>query len=200
LTFSVTNESHTGLSQQDKKVQSSKLEVQSTKFKLQASQSTTPLFHTMSLFNIFQIASQGMTAQRERLETASANLANSETTRTAEGGPYRRRDVVFEATGLEGNSATPLFSSSFDSLLQETGEPAQGVRSTTLISQSNNGVRRFEPNHPDADANGYVTMPDVDPLEETVNMMSAARSFEANATVFNTAKEMARASLKLGDS
>ena len=61
-------------------------------------------------------------------------------------------------------------------------------------------VRRFEPNHPDADANGYVTMPDVDPLEETVNMMSAARSFEANTTAFNTAKEMARASLKLGDS
>jgi flagellar basal-body rod protein FlgC len=154
----------------------------------------------MSLFNIFQIASQGMTAQRERLETASANLANSETTRTAEGGPYRRRDVVFEATAIDGNPQTPLFSSSFDSLLQETGQPAQGVRSTTLISQANSGVRRFEPNHPDADANGYVTMPDVDPLEETVNMMSAARSFEANTTAFNTAKEMARASLKLGDS
>jgi len=153
----------------------------------------------MSLFNIFQIASQGMTAQRERLETASANLANSETTRTAEGGPYRRRDVVFETGEFANTAPSSRFSSSFDSLFQETGSPAQGVRATTLISQSNNGVRRFEPNHPDADADGYVTMPDVDPLEETVNMMSAARSFEANSTAFNTAKEMARASLKLGD-
>ena len=152
----------------------------------------------MSLFNIFQIASQGMTAQRERLETASANLANSETTRTAEGGPYRRRDVVFE-TATANTALSSRFSSSFDSLFQETGSAAQGVTATTLISQSNNGVRRFEPNHPDADADGYVTMPDVDSLEETVNMMSAARSFEANSTAFNTAKEMARASLKLGD-
>ena len=154
----------------------------------------------MSLFNIFQIASQGMTAQRERLEIASANLANSETTRTAEGGPYRRRDVVFESTNIDNNGQAPLFGSSFDTALQGTGQIAQGVRSNTLISQVNNGARRFEPNHPDADANGYVTMPDVDPLEETVNMMSAARSFEANGTAFNTAKEMVRASLKLGDS
>ena len=151
----------------------------------------------MSLFNIFQIASQGMTAQRQRLEAASSNLANSETTRTAEGGPYRRRDVLFESAPID--SGRPSFSSSFDSLMQTT-QPMQGVQATTMVSQFNGGVRRFEPNHPDADADGYVTMPDVDPLEETVNMMSAARSFEANSTAFNAAKEMARASLKLGDS
>jgi flagellar basal-body rod protein FlgC len=92
-----------------------------------------------------------------------------------------------------------VFNSSFDSMFQSVGEPAQGVQATTLVSQSNNGVRRFEPSHPDADADGYVTMPDVDPLEETVNMMSAARSFEANSTAFTTAKEMVRASLKLGE-
>jgi flagellar basal-body rod protein FlgC len=154
----------------------------------------------MSLFNIFQIASQGMTAQRQRLEMASANLANSETTRTAEGGPYRRRDVVFETAAIGASGVAPVFGSPFDSILQGAGEAAPGVRATTLVSQSNNGLRRFEPNHPDADADGYVTMPEVDPLEETVNMMSAARSFEANSTAFNTAKEMARASLKLGDS
>jgi len=154
----------------------------------------------MSLFNIFQIASQGMTAQRERLEATSANLANSETTRTAEGGPYRRRDVVFETVGISPGSSTSSFGASFDSYLQSNGQAAQGVHSTTLVAQTNNGARRFEPNHPDADVDGYVTMPDVDPLEETVNMMSAARSFEANTTAFNTAKEMARASLKLGDS
>ena len=151
----------------------------------------------MSLFNIFQIASQGMTAQRERLEAASANLANSETTRTIEGGPYRRRDVVFEATA--GNNSGPIFSSAFDSLFQGDEQSVQGVNATTLISQSSNGARRYEPSHPDADAEGFVTMPDVDPLEETVNMMSAARSFEANGTAFNTAKEMVKASLKLGE-
>src|SRR6266508_1127031 len=152
----------------------------------------------MSLFNIFHIASAGMSAQRERLEAASANLANSETTRTAEGGPYRRRDVVFEASAIDAGQPVS-FSSSLGSLLEDSSPPSQSVRATTIVSQLNNGVRRFQPNHPDADADGYVVMPDVDPLEETVNMMSAARSFEANSTAFNTAKEMARASLKLGD-
>ena len=140
-----------------------------------------------------------MTAQRERLEAAAANLANSETTRTAEGGPYRRRDVVFETVTVDQPGFSSIASSSFDSLLQEATPAGPGVRATTLVSQSNNGVRRYEPSHPDADADGYVTMPDVDPLAETINMMSAARSFEANSTAFNAAKEMARASLKLGD-
>lgn len=152
----------------------------------------------MSLFTIFNIASQGMTAQRERLEAASSNLANSNTTRTAEGGPYRRRDVVFE-TAEQAPLPQARFGSIFDDVALEVGQPAPGVKSTTLVAQTDNGVRRFDPGHPDADADGYVTLPDVDPLEETVNMMSAARSFEANSTAFNVAKEMARASLKLGD-
>lgn len=151
----------------------------------------------MSLFTIFQISSQGMTAQRERLETAAANLANSNTTRTEEGGPYRRRDVVFESVAVQDSTAanSSAFGNFFDSLEQ----PAEGVRAATVVGEQNAGVRRYQPDHPDADASGYVQMPDVDPLEETVNMISAARSFEANATAFNTAKEMARASLKLGD-
>src|ERR1043166_5061049 len=107
----------------------------------------------MSLANIFQTASQGMTAQRERRETASANLANANTTRTAEGGPYHRRDVVLEATPFE------LPGSVFDSEAQPV---SQGVRATTLMSETNNGMRRYQPDHPDADPQGYVTMPDVD--------------------------------------
>ena len=153
----------------------------------------------MSLSAIFHIASQGMTAQRERLEAATSNLANANTTRTAEGGPYRRRDVVLEATTLESGSGA--LAVPFESLLTEGGEESagRGVRATTIVAEDAAGVKRFDPGHPDADAQGYVTMPDVDPLEETVNMLSAARAFEANATAFNTAKEMARASLKLGD-
>lgn len=151
----------------------------------------------MSLFNVFRIASEGMTAQQQRLETASANLANAETTRTAEGGPYQRRDVVFSST-TEAAASFSSFGSAFDSVWsQET--PAPGVKAATLISQAQNGIRRYEPGHPDADQNGYVTMPDVNSLEETINMMSAARSFEANSTAFSTAKEMVRASLKLGE-
>lgn len=152
----------------------------------------------MSLFSIFQVATQGMTAQRERLEAATSNLANANTTRTAEGGPYRRRDVMLESVEVADASTAPgaLFSSF---LREDRTAVAQGVRASVRVAEEQAGVRSFQPAHPDADAEGYVTMPDVDPLEETVNMLSAARAFEANATAFNTAKEMARASLKLGD-
>lgn len=146
----------------------------------------------MSLYSIFQIASQGMTAQRERLEAASANLANANSTRTADGKPYQRRDVVFTAIDIN------------DEWRRSSGDLAsgrlkpQGVRSEIVLGDENL-QRVHQPGHADADANGYVTLPDVDPLEETVNMMSAARAFEANATVFSTAKELARVSLNLGD-
>jgi flagellar basal-body rod protein FlgC len=131
-----------------------------------------------------------MTAQRERLETASANLANANTTRTAEGGPYRRRDVIFESASFQDLSYAVDLES----------EPAlTGVRAKPFISETDNGIKRYQPNHPDADKDGYITMPDINPLEETVNILSAARAFEANATVFSTAKELARATLKLGE-
>ena len=152
----------------------------------------------MSLFTIFQVSSQGMSAQRVRLETAASNLANANTTRTAEGGPYRRRDVTFESAAV-GESASASFDS-FGGVMDGAGAQTQGVRASVVTSQQSGGVPRYQPGHPDADADGYVRMPDVDPLEETVNMLSAARSFEANATAFNTAKEMARASLRLGES
>lgn len=158
----------------------------------------------MSLSKIFQVAAQGMTAQRERLEAATANLANSNSTRTAAGGPYRRRDVVFEALAVD-STTSPLDSSlsaSFSLLFRSgfvDGEPMEGVRATTIAANPNESIIRFQPDHPDADPQGYVRMPDVDPLEETVNMLSAARSFEANATAFSTAKELMRATLKLSE-
>jgi len=150
----------------------------------------------MSVFNIFKIASQGMTAQRERLEAASANLANSNSTRSANGKPYQRRDVVFTAQELPGSWSA---AASQTGLLDSPQAPMQGVKSEVVVAKDDNFVTQYQPGHPDADANGYVRLPDVDPLEETVNMLSAARSFEANATVFNTAKEIARVSLSLGD-
>lgn len=137
-----------------------------------------------------------MTAQRERLEAASANLANANSTRTASGKPYQRRDIVFTAQDIQEEWRS---SASQNGLLADNGPAPQGVRSEVVMADENQFVMQYQPGHPDADANGYVKMPDVDPLEETVNMMSAARSFEANATVFNTAKELARISVNLGD-
>ena len=148
----------------------------------------------MSLFDIYKISSQGMTAQRDRLEAASANLANANTTRTATGKPYQRRDVVFTSQNInelwtESALRTGYLENNLD----------QGVKSEITLANENDYVLQYQPGHPDADADGYVKMPNVDPLEETVNMMSASRSFEANATVFNTAKELAKISLNLGD-
>lgn len=150
----------------------------------------------MSLFTIFKIASQGMTAQRERLEAASANLANANTTRTAEGTPYQRRDIVFSAQAVNDSWTE---SAAQNGLIDADANAAQGVKSEIVTSNGKDFILQYQPGHPDADENGYVKMPNVDPLEETINMMSAARSFEANATVFNTAKELARVSLNLGD-
>lgn len=147
----------------------------------------------MPLYTIFQIASQGMTAQRERLEAASTNLANANSTRGANGKPYQRRDVVF--TAIDINEEWRRSSGT----LSSEGLRPQGVRSEVVMADENLQTTHYQPSHPDADANGYVRLPDVDPLEETVNMMSAARAFEANATVFSTAKELARVSLNLGD-
>ena len=149
----------------------------------------------MSLFSILKIASQGMSAQRQRLEAAAGNLANSNTTRTASGKPYQRRDVIFEAKEI--NEAWKTNASRSGIIGPE--QSGVGVKSTITLADENQYIRSFQPSHPDADENGYINLPDVDPLEETVNMMSAARSFESNATVFNTAKELARVSLNLGD-
>lgn len=137
-----------------------------------------------------------MTAQRQRLEASAANLANANSTRTENGKPYQRRDVIFEAQNINEAWNENAVASG---LLGNDEKLPQGVSSEVVLADENQFIKQYQPGHPDADANGYVNLPDVDPLEETVNMMSAARSFEANATVFNTAKELARISLNLGD-
>ena len=148
----------------------------------------------MSLFTIFKVSTQGMTAQRERLEAAAAYLANSNSTRTSNGKLYQRRDVVFSAQDITEEWMENTEQTGFQGI-----KTAQGVKSEVKLASEDQFVLQHQPWHPDADANGYVKMPDVDPLEETINMMSASRSFEANATVFNTAKELAKISLNLND-
>jgi len=124
------------------------------------------------------------------------SLAHAKSFCTATGKPYQRRDVIFTAQEIGDSWAS---NAAENGLLGANNIKAQGVKSEIKLADENQSVMQYQPGHPDADANGYVKMPDVDALEETVNMMSAARSFEANATVFNTAKELARISLNLGD-
>lgn len=148
----------------------------------------------MDLFKIFSISGSGMAAQKSRMSVVAGNLANSETTRTAEGGPYRRRDVVFQA-------APP-----FDEIFEEPrvggagGSGAQGVE-VVGVKQSQKPPRKiFDPNHPDANGEGYVALPDINPMEEMVDMLSAVRSYEANLATFNTTKSLIRKILEIGRS
>ena len=126
---------------------------------------------------------------------AKSFSASANSTRSATGKQYQRRDVIFTAQEIGRNWADSAFEKG---LFNDPSAP-QGVASEVRVADENQFVMQYQPGHPDADADGYVRMPDVDPLEETVNMMSSARSFEANATVFTTAKELARISLNLGD-
>ena len=146
----------------------------------------------MSLNNIFDIAGTGMSAQSLRLNTTASNLANAETASSSTEGAYRARKPVFAAIQQElmGGSAGGL---SMD------GQPAAaGVEVRDIIESDAALQKRFEPNHPMADNEGYVFYPNVNVVEEMADMMSASRSFQTNAEVANTAKSMMQRVLTLG--
>ena len=145
----------------------------------------------MGLLSAIDISASGLNAQRRRLEVISSNLANANTTRTAEGGPYRRKDLVFEAAPVKES-----FNSTLDSALG--GSDETGVEVTAIYEDETPLIKKYDPSHPDADAEGFVLMPNVNPIEEMVNMISATRSFEANVQSINTIKEMSRKSLEIG--
>jgi flagellar basal-body rod protein FlgC len=146
----------------------------------------------MDLFKIFSVSGSGMAAQRSRMTVVAGNLANSETTRTPEGGPYRRRDIIFQSVPAEGE-----FSAELDRLTDDPNG-AQGVE-VVGVKRSNQPPRKlFDPNHPDADTEGYVAMPNINAMEEMVDMLSAVRSYEANLATYNTTKSLIRKILDLG--
>lgn len=132
----------------------------------------------MSYFDVMNIASTGMGAQRIRITAISSNLANAQTTKTADGGPYKRQDVVFK------------------SIME--GENAGGVQVSKVINDEKPPILKYEPDHPDADEEGYVAYPNINPIEEMVNMLEASRSYEANTTVLNTSKQLALKALEIG--
>ncbi len=142
----------------------------------------------MSLFSALSVGASGMAAQRARAEVLVENLANAETTRTPQGGPYQRKDVVFESA-----EAPSPFSSVFDSQVQTVS----GVAVSDIITDTSPPERRYMPGHPDADASGYVAFPNVNPAEDMVDLMGAARSYEANVAAIGAVKDMIQRSLDL---
>jgi flagellar basal-body rod protein FlgC len=142
----------------------------------------------MSLFSVLSIGASGMAAQRERAELLVENLANAETTRTPEGGPYRRKDVVFESSAV---------SSPFSSVFGDELESAGGVRVSDVITDTRDPELRYLPGHPDANAQGYVAYPRMNPAEDMVDLMGASRDYEANVAAISAVKDMIAHSLDL---
>lgn len=139
----------------------------------------------MSLSDALNISSAGLSAQRTRMEAVASNLANARTTRTAEGGPYRRRTPVF--------TAVPT-GSGFNDML---GQALRSVQVERVSVDRSDPILRFEPGHPDADAAGFVAYPNIDPIKEMVDMLSATRSYEANVSAVRSVKAMGQAALKI---
>ncbi len=148
----------------------------------------------MSFFDVFDIAASGMSAQRLRMNVISSNLANANTTRTPEGGPYRRKDVVFMAARLGRTEGG--FGEYLRRMLFSPSEP-EGVKVVEIVEDQKPFRKVYDPYHPDADKEGYVLYPNVDVVEEMVNLLSASRSFEANVTAFNSAKDMVMKTLEI---
>jgi flagellar basal-body rod protein FlgC len=142
----------------------------------------------MSLFSALSVGASGMAAQRMRAELLVENLANAETTRTPEGGPYRRKDAVFEST-----EADSPFSSVFEAQMHAPG----GVAVTEVVVDTRDPEQRYLPGHPDANAEGYVAFPRVNPAEDMVDLMGASRGYEANVAAIGAVKDMIARSIDL---
>jgi len=144
----------------------------------------------MDFFDAIHASSSGLSAQRLRMNLISGNLANVNTTRTRGGGPYRRKEAIFAARPLE---------ESFKKILADRQmEQLSTVMVDRVIEDSNSPVMKYDPQHPDADEKGYVAMPNINVMEEMVNMISATRSYEANVTALKAAKDMASRALEIG--
>lgn len=143
----------------------------------------------MSLFSSLAVSASGMAAQKERAEVLVENLANSETTRTPEGGPYRRKDVIFSS-----DPGVSSFSSEFEAAI---GNGMTGVKVAAISVDKREPEKRYLPGHPDADKDGYVAFPRINPAEDMVDLMSASRGYEANVSAISAVKDMIQKSLDI---
>ena len=142
----------------------------------------------MNLFGMLELSGSALGAERLRAEVVAANMANAQTTRTPAGGPYRRQLVVFQS------QARPRFSFALNNLLPEK---TSAVRVAAVVNDARPFVMRFEPGHPDANPQGYVAYPQVDPVEEMTDLLSAVRAYELNASAVQATKNMIQQSLNL---
>ncbi len=143
----------------------------------------------MSLFSTLSVSASGMAAERQRAQVIVENIANADTTRTTEGGPYKRKDVVFESQNV-----TSPFSSFMESHI---GATESGVGVSEVVEDTSDGDRRYMPGHPDADKDGYVAFPKVNPAEDMVDLLGASRSYQANISAISAVKDMIQRSIDL---
>jgi flagellar basal-body rod protein FlgC len=139
----------------------------------------------MSLMTAIAVSASGLTAQRRRLEILVSNMVNAKTTKPAGVEPFRRKDVVFSAVNPETS-----FGAAFDNAIQ-------GVEISGIVTDRSEPIKRYEPGHPHADGDGYVTYPNVNTTEEMVNILSATRTYEANLQAVSAAKEMENKTLEI---
>jgi flagellar basal-body rod protein FlgC len=143
----------------------------------------------MNLFGVMEVSGSALLAERQRAEVVTSNMANAETTKTADGGPYQRQHVIF-GSARPGAFAAELASAS--------GDPrVRGVKVAGIVADNAPPVQRYDPGHPDADANGFVSMPAINPVEEMADLMGAARSYELNASAVAATRGMIQASLDI---
>lgn len=149
----------------------------------------------MSFLQSLNISASGLTAQRLRMDIISENLANKDATRTQNGGPYRRKMVVFTSS----NQSNTLFNKMLYSNIKDinTANQVRGVEVSQIIEDEEPFKLVYNPTHPDANEEGYVEMPNVDSLKETVDMMEAVRAYQANVTALNSIKQMASKALEI---
>ena len=145
----------------------------------------------MDLLTSLKISSSGLTANKKRMAAISSNIANAQTTRTADGaGPYQPKEVVF--------GSEPMRESFSEILEGELQENAQAVHATEIQNSKKPPILKYEPNHPDANPDGYVAYPNINTMEEMANMIEASRAYEANINAMSTAKSMAIKDLEIG--
>jgi flagellar basal-body rod protein FlgC len=165
----------------------------------------------MNLFGVLGVSGSALSAERVRAEVTASNMANAETTRTADGKLFQRQHVIFQSAGASTNDVTNGgLSGSFASTLRSQLPPMEwnsargntthdegGVEVAGIVTDHSQGLRRYDPGHPDADKDGYVTYPDIDPLTEMVDLMGATRAYGLNVSAVQATKTMIGASLDL---
>lgn len=148
----------------------------------------------MNIFDSMQISASGLNAQRAVMGVIAENMANAHTTRTEEGGPYLRKKAILSPSPVPSSPSSP-----FSLLLgHNMGEEPMGVKVADIVQDSDGAKTIYDPSHPDADETGLVSLPNVNLMEEMVNLLSASRMYEANVTAFNAAKTMAMKALEIG--